>query len=319
MRQALLTLLCLVLCGSLPVRTNAQTPTKCSYTRDGLTFENYNQVCRYVLSRHTPPEGFKSATPTDVPHQMHCVGANGFEMDIDVECASSSQPAGSEPEKTSPPQTPSCPVVAGQQAKSPGKAAAQSSQTKALRMPESRAQCFSIDGFNSNAQLKEFAAQLRRQQDALNQMTVGDFISGMSWYAEKRQEGARVPRKGQGAKQEAMREKYRSTVKASMVKSMQCGGMSKAQAEAKAEAKVPQVMSRLHALHEPDIALTGSEVTRLGDAQVNSAIGQQWAEMPGGRYSDDSRRYRLLADVMQAQSSLGDTALLNVVLEPCRR
>jgi len=37
------------------------------------------------------------------------------------------------------------------------------------------------------------------------------------------------------------------------------------------------------------------------------------------RYSDDSRRYRLLADVMQTESSVGDKALLNVVLEPCRQ
>jgi hypothetical protein len=186
-------------------------------------------------------------------------------------------------------------------------------------MPEHRAQCFSIDALKDKSQLKEFAAQLRRQQNALNQMTVGDFISGMSWYAEKRQEGARVPRKGEEAKQKEMREQYRKTIRLSMVKSMECRGMSKKQAEANAEAKLPQVMDRLQALHEPDIALTGGEVTRLGAGRVNGEIGRQWAEAPGGRYSDDSRRYSLLAAVMQAQSSVGDDALLNVLLEPCRQ
>lgn len=59
---------------------------------------------------------------------------------------------------------------------------------------------------------------------------------------------------------------------------------------------------------------------RLGRADVNSSIGAQWAQGPGGRFSsDDSRRYRLLKDVMKAQSTMGDGELLNVVLEPCRQ
>lgn len=209
---------------------------------------------------------------------------------------------------------------AGRRGTSPGKQPAKPPSAKASRMPEHRVQCFSTAKREDPLVLKQFAVQLRRQQDGLNQMTVGEFIGGMSWYAEKRQEGAKAPRKGEEAKQKAMRQKYESTIRASTVKSLECRGMSKEAAEEKANAKLPLIMKDLAALHEPDIAVAGSEVTRLGRADVNSSIGAQWAQGPGGRFSsDDSRRYRLLKDVMKAQSTMGDGALLNVVLEPCRQ
>lgn len=208
---------------------------------------------------------------------------------------------------------------AGRRGTSPGKQPNKPPSAQASRMPEHRVQCFSTAKRQDQAVLKQFAAQLRRQQDGLNQMTVGEFIGAMSWYAEKRQDGARAPRKGEETKQKAMRQKYESTIKASTVKSLECRGMSKEAAKEKANAKLPIIMKDLAALHEPDIAVAGSNVTRLGRADVNSSIGAQWAQGPGGRFSgDDSRRYRLLKEVMKAQSSMGDEALLNVVLEPCR-
>lgn len=209
---------------------------------------------------------------------------------------------------------------AGRRGTSPGKQPGKPADAKAARMPEHRVQCFSTAKSQDPAVLKQFAAQLRGQQEGLNRMTVGEFIGGMSWYAEKRQESAKAPRKGEEAKQKAMREKYEKTIKASIVKSQECRGLSKQAAEKKADETLPTIMKDLAALHEPDIAVAGSEVTRLGQSGVNSSIGAQWAQGPGGRFSsDDSRRYRLLSEVMKAQSTMGEEVLLNVVLEPCRQ
>lgn len=216
------------------------------------------------------------------------------------------------PDNATPPQT-AAPVspqaaasvpddYAGRRGTSPGARPAKASSPNAARMPEHRAQCFSTAKRRDAAQLKEFAAQ-----------------RGMSWYAEKRQEGAKAPRQGEGAKQKDMRQQYERTIKASIVKSLQCRAMSQQDAEKRADAKLPAILNGLQALHEPDIAVAGSDVTRLGDGSVNASIGMQWAQSPGGRYGDDSRRYRLLADVMVVQSSVGNDALLNVVLEPCRQ
>lgn len=141
----------------------------------------------------------------------------------------------------------------------------------------------------------------------------------MSWFAERRQEGARVPRKGEEDKQKAMRAQYEKTIEASIRKSLACRGKKPDDPEERIKDQVKVAMGRLQALHEPDIALTGGDVPRLGGSKVNGLIGNQWVEPPGGRYSDDSPRYRLLADVMQARSTMGDNALLNVVLEPCRQ
>lgn len=209
---------------------------------------------------------------------------------------------------------------AGRRGTSPGKQPGTPADAKAPRMPEHRVQCFSTAKRQDPAVLKQFAAQLRGQQEGLNRMTVGEFIGGMNWYAEKRQDGSKGPRKGEEAKQKAMREKYEKAIKASIVKTQECRGLSKRAAEKKADEALPRIMKDLAALHEPDIAVAGSEVTRLGHSSVNSSIGAQWAQGPGGRFSsDDSRRYRLLSAAMKAQSAMGDEALLNVVLEPCRQ
>jgi hypothetical protein len=99
--------------------------------------------------------------------------------------------------------------------------------------------------------------------------------------------------------------------------SLQCSGLSDAEIDKRIKTEVPKIMKDLHALHEPDVNVTGGEVTRLGDAQVNRLIGQQWVKADKF-YDEDSRRYRLLAAAMAAEQELGPDAKLNVVLEPCR-
>ncbi|MET0334272.1 MAG: polymorphic toxin type 15 domain-containing protein [Rhizobacter sp.] len=211
--------------------------------------------------------------------------------------------------------TPAAPPAPPSQAACP----ADNKKAQPARMPQHAVACFATDRFQDAKKLKEFAAQLRRQQDALNQMSVGDFIGGMQAYADLRQSGPRGPRQGQEAKQKQMREQYRKTMSDSMRESMACRGVPQKQIDQAVDQKVAGVLGGLQALHEPDINVAGGAVTRLGDAEVNGEIGRQWVAAPAQGRSDDSRRYALLAAVLKANESGGDTARLNVVLEPCRQ
>lgn len=185
-------------------------------------------------------------------------------------------------------------------------------------MPPHHAACFSTDSFPQPSQKKEFAVQLARQQDALNRMTLDEFIGGMTAYAFLRQDGPRETRKGHEARQKQARMAYRQQIESSMRRSMACQGMQARKIDAQIDAKVNEVMGRLHALHEPDINVAGGDVTRLGPKGINSSIGQQWVGVPGRR-TDDARRYLLLKAAQEAKNKLGGEALINVVLEPCRR
>jgi hypothetical protein len=72
--------------GVLLTCVDAQAATNCAWTRDGRQFSTIQAVCPYLLSKHNPPEGFKSATLTDQPDLIRCMGTNGFDMLINVEC-----------------------------------------------------------------------------------------------------------------------------------------------------------------------------------------------------------------------------------------
>ena len=102
--------------------------------------------------------------------------------------------------------------------------------------------------------LATYRAQLTGQASGLNKISVDD------WFANR---AAFDGDRGSGVPQDEVREQYRQDLKARKPK------MSDAQIELE--------MSRLAALHEPDLIAGGfNVVAKLGSRYINSSIGSQW-------------------------------------------
>jgi Novel toxin 15 len=201
-------------------------------------------------------------------------------------------------------------------APAPTPAPAENKPAEAKVMSPHKVECFNAKGVaKTPAKLKEYKAQLGRQEAALRDMTLADFFGGMAWYADKRAAGRNEPRKESAAAQKELREAEKKKLVDTLTRDLKSKGMTDVQIKSRLQRAVKKFDS-LAALHEPDICVAGSKVTCMGDKSVNSSIGSQWP-LPRGAYEDDSRRYRLLAAVMNALETLDPDAKVNVVLETC--
>ena len=157
------------------------------------------------------------------------------------------------------------------------------------------------------AYLKEMAAQLKRQENAINSLTVNEFkVARDAFNAVKRNPAA-------NAAQEVFRKRVAADIKDNIFRSMQKGGLSAVKAKKAAAARTEEIMNKLAALHDPDMVAGGwmhSTPTGLGRADVNSSIGAGWNQH--GRLSGIDKEVEGIID-----SGRGDQKM-NVKLEPCR-
>lgn len=160
---------------------------------------------------------------------------------------------------------------------------------------------------DQKAYLKEMAAQLKRQENAINSLTVNEFkVARDAFNAVKRNPAA-------NAAQEVFRKKVAADIKDSIFKSMQKGGLSAAKAKKAAAARTEEIMNKLAALHDPDMVAGGwmqSTPTGLGRADVNSSIGASW--------NQHDRLSGIDKEVKEIIESGRGEQTMNVKLEPCR-
>jgi hypothetical protein len=155
--------------------------------------------------------------------------------------------------------------------------------------------------------LKEMAGQLRRQQDEINSLTAAEYKAARDAFEAL----GRNPF-AEGA-QAAARDSFSATIRDSIRDSLRSGGMAPARAEQEALARSKDVMSKLVALHEPDMVAGGwmqPDPKGMGRADVNSSIGGSW--MQGGRIGSMDTA----AD--EAIKAGRGNDKMNVKLEPCR-
>jgi hypothetical protein len=155
--------------------------------------------------------------------------------------------------------------------------------------------------------LKEMAEQLRRQQDEINSLTAAEYKAARDAFETL----GRNPL-ADGA-QAAARDSFGATIRDSIRDSLRSGGMGPAQAEQEALARSKDVMSKLAALHEPDMVAGGwaqPDPKGVGRADVNSSIGGSWTQ--GGRIASMDTA----AD--EAINAGRGNDKMNVKLEPCR-
>lgn len=113
--------------------------------------------------------------------------------------------------------------------------------------------------------------------------------------------------------QASYRKKFAGDVQESIRNSLIDGGMGPAEARAEAASRTKDVMSKLAALHEPDMVAGGymqPDPKGMGRSDVNSSIGSSWNQE--GRVSGmDSAADDAI------KNGTGDEKM-NVKLEPCR-
>lgn len=131
------------------------------------------------------------------------------------------------------------------------------------------------------AYLKEMAAQLRLQQDAINSLTATEYKAARDAFAAMNRNPAA------SAAQADSREIAFARISASIREGLRKGGMGAAKADAEASSRAKSLMDKLAALHEPDMVAGGwmhPDPMGMGRADVNSSIGgvgTRMIECPG--------------------------------------
>jgi filamentous hemagglutinin len=160
---------------------------------------------------------------------------------------------------------------------------------------------------DQKAYLKEMAAQLKRQENAINSLTAKKYREARDLFATKSRNPAAA------AAQESARKLFEEAMAGNIKKSLQKGGMGALNAKKEAAARAKEVMSKLAALHDPDMVAGGwlrPTPTGMGRADVNSSIGGSWNQ--NDRVSGMDREANRVIE-----SGRGDQKM-NVKLEPCR-
>lgn len=140
-------------------------------------------------------------------------------------------------------------------------------------MPKARTKCFSAKKLDP-AKAKEFSRQLKRQEDALNKLSVKEFRDARAYFGNHK-------RGGTGAAQKLARKTYQDKLVRDLTTENMQRGVPDPRGAAIAQAK--ETMASLAALHEPDMIAGGKDVvTEMGDRGVNSSIGSQWKNRVDG-------------------------------------
>jgi hypothetical protein len=158
------------------------------------------------------------------------------------------------------------------------------------------------------AYLKEMAAQLKRQEDAINSLSAIKYRAARDAFAT----ASRNP--AADAAQAGFRDRVAADIKRSIFGSLtEKRGVSLLEAEKQAVAQTEEVMAKLAALHEPDMVAGGwlhPQPTGMGRSDVNSSIGASWNQ--NDRVSGMDR------EAEKAIANGRGNQKMNVKLEPCR-
>ncbi|WP_146230354.1 polymorphic toxin type 15 domain-containing protein [Pseudomonas sp. LB-090624] len=127
---------------------------------------------------------------------------------------------------------------------------------------------------------KEYARQLKRQEDAINNMSAKEFSGARRMFDETKRKTGDSGRNPLADKaQRDYRRDRRKEIEKSIYESKRNKGVVPKVAKAEAKAASGAIMEKLAALHEPDMIAGGwakPDPTGLGDKRVNSAIGGSW-------------------------------------------
>ncbi|WP_175905974.1 polymorphic toxin type 15 domain-containing protein [Burkholderia seminalis] len=188
------------------------------------------------------------------------------------------------------------------------------------RLPEKKLPCFHpydkknfamMTAKEQRAYLAEYAKQLRRQEEEINNLTAAQFKAA--------RDAGLDPLTGKftrnplaDAAQAEFRKKFAQDVQESMRESLRSTMGAKA-AKLEAAKRTKELMANLAALHEPDQVAAGwmqPVPKHMGRADVNSSVGGSWNQQDRIASMDSTSR--------EAVANGQGNAKMNVKLEPCR-
>lgn len=157
--------------------------------------------------------------------------------------------------------------------------------------------------------LQEYDRQLQRQQDAINNMSVDEYLAARKAYKDNGRNP--LAQKLQTAERDTFEAKLRDNIMESLKNNNKSLGYRELKKQSEAQAR--DIMKKLDALHEPDMVSGGwsnPKPERMGDAGVNSSIGGSWGKKDRLSTIDDQ--------ASQAAAAKQGHAKMNVKLEVCR-
>ena len=162
---------------------------------------------------------------------------------------------------------------------------------------------------------KEFYKQLKAQEAGINRLTVGEYLTNRQRYndliAAHGHTKAREILTDGGKAQKAARKDLENKIFDSVIESMERKGIFGKKAEEAAEKIVANQLSQLAALHDPDLRAGGEDkIARLGNKNVNSSLGSQWAK--------NSRAQAIDNAAIAAAETYGEDINMNIKLERCK-
>ncbi|HFX1080047.1 TPA: polymorphic toxin type 15 domain-containing protein [Pseudomonas aeruginosa] len=201
---------------------------------------------------------------------------------------------------------------------------ASGAKANAKKLPKKKPECFDprqSDAYKKMSEaekkkyLKEYARQLKRQEDAINNMSAKEFADARAMFEKTKKANGGSGRNPLADKaQENYRTERREDIARSIYESSTKGGkaVDPKVAAAEAASSADKIMDKLAALHEPDMVAGGwhdPKPSGLGDRSVNSAIGGSW---------NKKERVPMLEDAAKNAVARGNGAdMMNVELTIC--
>lgn len=164
--------------------------------------------------------------------------------------------------------------------------------------------------------------QLKAQEDGINKMTVGEYTANRNILKDlTKKHGHKKAREiltDGGKAQEAARNKLSQEINDFILDSLERKDIVGKEAQKIATDQTQKQMTQLAALHDPDLIAGGYdahtkdkfEISRVGNKNVNSSLGSQWAK--------DGRVDEMDKAAGKAMTESGPETPMNVKLEQCK-
>ncbi|MEX6324918.1 polymorphic toxin type 15 domain-containing protein [Providencia hangzhouensis] len=204
-------------------------------------------------------------------------------------------------------------------------------KVKPTRLPKKKLKCFfpynnkafkKMSPAEQKKYLNEYNRQLKRQEEAINNMTADEFMLARKAYKEAGRN------KTAQKLQEDFRKEQQKIIENSIQKSLQKNGITdRNYIKTRAKEKSEEIMKNMAALHEPDMVAGGwhdPKPSGLGNTKVNSAIGGSWpskvksVDDATGKTLKESRITSMEKSANEAIKNGQGNAKMNMELEVCR-
>lgn len=182
-------------------------------------------------------------------------------------------------------------------------------QVKARTAPQAKPKCFKGDQAKKNP--TEYDKQLKQQEDALNKMSVSEYL-------KNRERWDQMKRLGTAAEQAKARVDAIADMALKNKDALFKQGLSAKDAAIQGKQQAETAAKGMDILHSPDLSAGGSAqgTTGLGDKGVNRSIGSNW-----GKNQDETKtgeRVRTMDEsAHKVPEAERDQTKMNVKLERC--